>query len=89
MLLPSRSFYLRFLRASRGGRSMQPSRASGGEAKCICLFDRKAAEADVFDFELTDDQMTQIAGMDTGASLFFDHRDPAIVAQFAQRHLDV
>jgi hypothetical protein len=29
-----------------------------------------------FDFELTDEQMTRIAGLDTGASLFFDHRDP-------------
>ena len=44
---------------------------------------------DVFDFELTTDEMDRIAAMDTGASLFFDHRDPAIVSQFSQRHLDV
>ena len=44
---------------------------------------------DVFDFELTDQEMALIAGLETGASLFFDHRDPTIAAQFAQRHLDV
>ena len=31
---------------------------------------------DVFDFELTDDEMARIAAMDTGATLFFDHADP-------------
>jgi 2,5-diketo-D-gluconate reductase A len=43
----------------------------------------------VFDFELTAEEMEQIAGMDAGTSLFFDHRDPAIVSQFSTRHLDV
>jgi 2,5-diketo-D-gluconate reductase A len=33
--------------------------------------------------------MNRIAAMDTGASLFFDHRDPAIVSQFSKRHLEV
>ena len=33
----------------------------------------------VFDFMLTDDEMAEIATMDTGASLFFDHRDPEMV----------
>lgn len=33
----------------------------------------------VFDFELTPDQMDQIAGLDNGASSFFDHRDPQMV----------
>jgi hypothetical protein len=33
----------------------------------------------VFDFELTSDDMRSIATLDTGASLFFDHRDPAMV----------
>jgi 2,5-diketo-D-gluconate reductase A len=43
--------------------------------------DRMAENLAVFDFELTDDQMAQIAGLDTGESLFFDHRDPAAVSQ--------
>jgi len=34
---------------------------------------------DIFDFQLTDEQMKRIAALDTGASLFFDHRDPAMV----------
>ena len=32
-------------------------------------------------FELSEDEMARIAGLDTGASLFFDHRDPQIVGQ--------
>ena len=35
---------------------------------------------DVFDFTLTDEELTRIAAMDTGASLFFDHRDPQMVS---------
>jgi 2,5-diketo-D-gluconate reductase A len=49
--------------------------------------DRMAQNLDVFDFELTDEQMARIATMDTGVSLFFDHRDPAIVTQFASRRI--
>jgi hypothetical protein len=30
---------------------------------------------DIFDFELTTDQMPTITRMDMGASLFFDYRD--------------
>ena len=41
---------------------------------------RMAENFNVFDFELTDEQMTRIAHLDTGASLFFDHRDPAMTA---------
>ena len=36
---------------------------------------------EVFDFQLTDQDMTSIAALDTGTSLFFDHRDPEIVSQ--------
>jgi 2,5-diketo-D-gluconate reductase A len=43
---------------------------------------------DVFDFELTSDEMSRIAAMDRGESLFFDHHDPAIASQFATRRLD-
>jgi 2,5-diketo-D-gluconate reductase A len=42
--------------------------------------ERMAENLDIFDFELTDGQMAQIATLDTGASLFFDHRDPAMVS---------
>jgi 2,5-diketo-D-gluconate reductase A len=42
----------------------------------------------VFDFELTADDMARIAGLDTGASLFFDHRDPAMVSAIGSRRLD-
>jgi 2,5-diketo-D-gluconate reductase A len=51
--------------------------------------ERMQENLDVFDFELTAGEMDQITAMDTGSSLFFDHRDPAIAGQFAQRHLDV
>ena len=47
--------------------------------KSVCP-DRMAQDFDVFDFSLTDDEMSRIAEMDTGASLFFDHRDPAMVS---------
>jgi 2,5-diketo-D-gluconate reductase A len=43
--------------------------------------DRMAENIDVFDFELTDEQMTTIAGMDRGKSLFFSHRDPEWVSR--------
>jgi 2,5-diketo-D-gluconate reductase A len=49
--------------------------------------DRMVQNIDVFDFELTEEQMARIATMDTGASLFFDHRDPALVSQLASRRI--
>jgi 2,5-diketo-D-gluconate reductase A len=45
--------------------------------------DRMAQNIDGFDFALTDEQMARIAAMDTGKSLFFDHRDPAMVSQLS------
>jgi 2,5-diketo-D-gluconate reductase A len=42
--------------------------------------ERMAENIDVFDITLTDEQMGQIASLDTGASAFFDHRDPANVS---------
>jgi len=50
--------------------------------------ERMAENIDIFDFELTDDQMAAIATLDTGASLFFDHRDPEMVAWLGKRRLD-
>src|SRR5687768_11096094 len=42
--------------------------------------ERMAENIDIFDFSLTDDDLTRIAGLDTGTTLFFDHRNPAMVA---------
>ncbi|WP_405681493.1 aldo/keto reductase [Streptomyces sp. NBC_00048] len=50
--------------------------------------DRMAQNFDVFDFKLTEDQMAQIAALDTGTTLFFDHRDPAVVAWLSKRRLN-
>ncbi|MGW0876993.1 aldo/keto reductase [Streptomyces sp. NPDC002740] len=50
--------------------------------------ERMAENFDVFDFELTDDQMAAVAALDTGATLFFDHRDPAMVSWLSARRLD-
>ncbi|PKV89623.1 aldo/keto reductase [Streptomyces sp. TLI_146] len=50
--------------------------------------ERMAENLDVFGFELTDDEMTAIAALDTGASLFFDHRDPVMVSRLGNSVLD-
>ncbi|MEU3611767.1 aldo/keto reductase [Streptomyces sp. NPDC006872] len=50
--------------------------------------DRMAENFDIFDFELTDDQMAAVAALDTGATLFFDHHDPAMVSWLSARRLD-
>ncbi|MGW6936482.1 aldo/keto reductase [Lentzea sp. NPDC054927] len=49
--------------------------------------ERMAENIDVFDFELTDEQMARITTLDTGSSLFFDHQDPDIVSWLAKRRL--
>ena len=49
--------------------------------------ERMAENIDVVDFPLTDDEMARIAAMDTGASLFLDHRDPAVVSQLGTYRL--
>jgi 2,5-diketo-D-gluconate reductase A len=49
---------------------------------------RMRENIDVFDFELTDEQMTRIAELDTGATLFFDHRAPAMVSQLGSIRVD-
>jgi len=47
--------------------------------------ERMRENIDIFDFVLTGDQMARIAALDTGASLFFDHRDPAMVSWLNSR----
>ncbi|NUU20613.1 MAG: aldo/keto reductase [Streptomycetaceae bacterium] len=49
--------------------------------------ERMAENFDVFDFALSDEQMAAIAALDTGKSLFFDHRDPEVVARMATSRL--
>jgi len=49
--------------------------------------ERMPENIDVFDYELTDDDMERIATMDRGESLFFDHRDPDMVSWMATRRL--
>ena len=39
----------------------------------------------VFDFELSDEDMESIRSLDTGESQFFSHRDPEIIKWFASR----
>ncbi len=46
--------------------------------------ERMEQNLDVFDFELTADEMAQIAALDTATSSFFSHSDPAMVQWFAQ-----
>jgi diketogulonate reductase-like aldo/keto reductase len=46
--------------------------------------ERMAENFDVFGFELDSSEMEAIAALDTGKSLFFDHRDPAIVKSLSQ-----
>ncbi len=42
---------------------------------------RMAENIDVFDFELTDDDMKKMASLDKNESQFFDHRDPVTIEQ--------
>lgn len=51
--------------------------------------ERMAENFDIFDFALTDAEMQQIAALDTGASLFFDHRDPQMVAALSGARRDI
>lgn len=45
---------------------------------------RMIENLDVFDFELTNEEMTAIAALDTKTSSFFSHADPKMVQRFAQ-----
>ncbi|MGW7052857.1 zinc-binding dehydrogenase [Streptomyces sp. NPDC054887] len=60
--------------------------AAGGDLSAVAVGRvRPLIDAlDVFDFELTDDHMAAIAALDTRASLFLDHRGPAVVSQLGK-----
>ncbi len=51
--------------------------------------ERMAENLDVFTFALTDADMAAIAALEGGASLFFDHRDPAMVTALSSRRMDI
>jgi len=50
--------------------------------------ERMAENLDVFDFELGAEEMESIKTLDTNASSFFDHRDPAMVKWLGERKID-
>lgn len=43
--------------------------------------ERMVENLDVFDFELSSEEMSRIAGLDRGVSAFFDHHDPVMVSR--------
>ena len=51
--------------------------------------ERMEENLDILDFELSQDEMVQIAALDTATSAFFSHRDPVKVEWLTQRKLDV
>lgn len=51
--------------------------------------ERMQENIDIFDFELSHDDMNKITAMDTATSAFFSHRDPAMVEWLTGRKLDV
>lgn len=42
---------------------------------------------DIFDFELTQEDMEKIATLDEGQSAFFSHRDPEVVKWICSRKI--
>ena len=50
----------------------------------ITHVERMAENINVFDFELTTDEMSRIAALDTAESSFFSHQDPAMVEWFVK-----
>ena len=51
--------------------------------------DRMTENFNIFDFELSADDMEAIKTLDTNESSFFDHRDPAMVKWLGERKLDI
>ncbi len=43
---------------------------------------------EIFDFELSAEDMAEIATLETGTSVFFDHRDPGVVRMISGRRRD-
>lgn len=50
---------------------------------------RMEENINILDFELSAEDMLQIAALDTATSAFFSHRDPAMVEWLTGRKLDV
>lgn len=50
--------------------------------------DRIAENFNIFDFDLSKDEMASMAALDTRRSLFFDHRDPEAVKRISERKFD-
>ena len=50
--------------------------------------ERMAENFDVLDFELSDDDMARIATLDTGRTMFFDHREPEWVQRLGSVRVD-
>ncbi len=46
--------------------------------------ERIVENINIFDFELSTEDMAAIASLDRKTSSFFDHRDPAIVKRFSE-----
>jgi len=51
--------------------------------------ERMAENFNIFDFELSNQDMQDIATLDTKKTLFFDHRDPKMVRSLSERKLDI
>jgi len=51
--------------------------------------ERMAENLNIFDFELSSQDLQAIAALDTNSSLFFDHRDPVMVKSLSERKLNM
>jgi 2,5-diketo-D-gluconate reductase A len=51
--------------------------------------ERMAENFNIFDFELSSEDLQTIVTLDTSASLFFDHRNPEMVKWLSERKLDI